>query len=55
LAIDDLTDERIAQECGTYKRNLERWKHFAEFKARVNEHREHYRSEVRISAAAGDE
>jgi hypothetical protein len=41
-----LSDEQIAAECGTIRRQLARWKLTQQFQARVKEHRESYRSQV---------
>lgn len=43
VAEDELSDERIAEECGVHRRTLARWKEHAEFRDRVGEHVEETR------------
>lgn len=46
VAQDDINDEAIADQVGTTRRTLARWKEAAEFKARVAEHLDEIRREI---------
>lgn len=52
VAQDTLTDKQIASECGIAERTLERWKLRSEFSARVQEHRDAFREQIRAEGIA---
>lgn len=52
VAQDTLTDKQIAAECGVVERTLERWKLDPEFRARVQEHRDAFREQIRSEGIA---
>lgn len=52
VAQDEQTDDAIAAACKVHKATLERWKQAPEFAARVREHREVWRAEVKAKGIA---
>lgn len=52
VAQDEQTDVAIAAECKVNKATLERWKRLPEFSARVQEHRDAWRVEVKARGIA---
>jgi hypothetical protein len=52
VAQDEQTDVEIATACKIGKRTLERWKHRPEFLARVQEHRDTWRAEIKAKGIA---
>lgn len=52
VAQDDLPDKAIAAEIGVNESTLERWKAHPEFAARVREHRDIWRDEIKAKGIA---
>lgn len=52
VAKDEQTDQAIADACKVHKVTLERWKQHPEFSARVQEHRDTWRTEIKARGIA---
>lgn len=52
VAQDEQTDKQIAAACKISESTLERWKRHPEFAARVQEHRDAFREEIRAKGVA---
>ena len=52
VAQDELTDRKIATACSMSDRTLDRWKQHPEFAARVQEHRDAWREEIKAKGIA---
>lgn len=53
VAIDRLSDEKIAEECGISRRTLATWKSLPEFQLKVQDHVEHWHTEL-LRVGLGD-